>query len=603
MPLRSDLLVPIPGENPSGSYIRHDFQLGMYDRIKEARRSDDELAQGVWQHERKTADYALVLKLGQEVLAGTSKDLQIAAWITEAMVHLEGFAGLKQGLDLCCGLLQNFWQTIYPPLEDEMRAAPLNWMGTALEIPIKSVPLVRGAYNWFHYKESRTVGFEDQAKTDKEKKARAKLVAEGKVTPEIFDKAFAETPKAFYQEREKDLEGCLASMKALDALCNERFGDDAPSLGKLRIALEEVRHTVHMLLAKKRETEPDPIPVAEEPPAQPIVTGSDPQLSAAPAGTTVMASVASTAQVSNQPEAIAAIARAAAFLRKMHPYSPAPFLMLRGLRWGELRGRNKISDLKLLEAPPTELRQQIKRLALDQRWTELIEAAEAAMSLPCSRGWLDLQRFVVTACAALGSDYDSIASAICSEIRAVLQDVPELLDASLLDDTPAANAETKAWLKQVVDSAISEVSANYSADSSPEGPAPGVNTSWVAKATDPFSLAKDAMKAEQAQKAFDIMRKEIARQRTGRGKFQRTMQLVGICVEAGKDTIAQPLLDDIASAIESHKLDDWEEPEIVASALLTLMKYSKKIQGSANDRQKIFERICRLDPAQALNVG
>ena len=60
----------------------------------------------------------------------------------------------------------------------------------------------------------------------------------------------------------------------------------------------------------------------------------------------------------------------------------------------------------MLEAPPTEIRQQIKRLALAEKWKELLEAAEAVMALPCSRAWLDLQRFVVEACVALGRNYD-----------------------------------------------------------------------------------------------------------------------------------------------------------------------------------------------------
>src|SRR6267154_2252068 len=62
MPLRDDLLTPIPGDNPSGVYVRHDTKLLLYDKIKEARRQDDELAQGDWQHERKMADYELDLK-------------------------------------------------------------------------------------------------------------------------------------------------------------------------------------------------------------------------------------------------------------------------------------------------------------------------------------------------------------------------------------------------------------------------------------------------------------------------------------------------------------------------------------------------------------
>ena len=99
------------------------------------------------------------------------------------------------------------------------------------------------------------------------------------------------------------------------------------------------------------------------------------------------------------------------------------------------------------------------------------------------------------------------------------------------------------------------------------------------------------------------MRQEIARQRAGRGRFQRTLQLVQLCVSAGKDAIAQPLLDDLVVAIETHKLDDWENREMVAAALATVLSLSKKVQGNAAEKQKMFERICRLDPVRALNAG
>jgi type VI secretion system protein ImpA len=78
---------------------------------------------------------------------------------------------------------------------------------------------------------------------------------------------------------------------------------------------------------------------------------------------------------------------------------------------------------------------------------------------------------------------------------------------------------------------------------------------------------------------------------------------VQLCVAAGKDAIAQPLLDDLAAAIETHKLDEWEDRQLVATALTTLMSLSKKIQGNASEKQKLFERICRLDPVRALSAG
>src|ERR1700676_3768018 len=99
------------------------------------------------------------------------------------------------------------------------------------------------------------------------------------------------------------------------------------------------------------------------------------------------------------------------------------------------------------------------------------------------------------------------------------------------------------------------------------------------KATDGYALAQEALKARQAEKAFEIMQKEIAAQRSGRGRFERKLQLVQLCIAAGKETIAQPLLDDLAAAIDNHKLEDWEDKEMVAAALATVMTLSKKIQG------------------------
>src|SRR5579872_4213378 len=156
MPLREDLLNPIAGDNPSGVDVRYDTKLLLYDKIKEARRQDDGLDQGEWQTERKTADYPLVLKLTQEALSTRTKDLQLAAWLTEALLRTDGFAGLNQGLLLCQGLVANFWETLYPPIEDgdlELRGAPLDWLGASLEISLKSVPLTRSGYDFFKYKD------------------------------------------------------------------------------------------------------------------------------------------------------------------------------------------------------------------------------------------------------------------------------------------------------------------------------------------------------------------------------------------------------------------------------------------------------------------
>jgi type VI secretion system protein ImpA len=608
MPLREDILTPIPGDNPCGQDLRY---APVYDKIKEARREDDELNQGAWQHERKVADHVLVIKLTQEAIAKQSKDLQLAAWLTEALLKKNGFDGFNEGLTLCHNLVETFWDHLYPELDDgdaEFRAAPLEWIGTKFEFPVKAVPLCQDGYDFNKYKESRAVGYEDQAKEKDKKATRDAAIKAGKLPPELFDKSFGETPKAFYAQREKALDACLATLKALDETCQEKFGDVAPGFGKAKAALEEVRHVVHGFLQKKRELEPDPV---EEAPPEPVAEaaaaegeegagGAAGQALAGGVAGSVNIAIQAAAEPADRRDAIANVLAAAAFLRKREPTSPAPYLMLRGLRWGELRLALAAKDPAQLEAPPTEVRRQVKQLALARKWKDLIEVAETVMGLPCSRSWLDLQRFVVDACVALGTDYQFIAVAIQSELRALVREAPEIIDLTLMDDTPAANADTQAWLRKLAEEPQDATPKPLSAKplSLDGDPAAG----WQQKFVDSFQLAVQAVRAGQETKAFELLQSEILRQRSGRGRFEKRLQFIQLCQSTGKEAIMQPILDDLMAALDTHKLEEWEDREKLATALLTILKASKKIQGDAKEKQKMFERICRLDPVQALQI-
>ena len=165
MPLNlEELLQPIPGDNPSGA--GSSLRAGLRRNQGSAPRRRRRPAGRTGQRERKLADWPVVIKLTSECLAKQSKDLQLAAWLTEALLRKEGFAGLRSGLELIKGLLENFWDTLYPEVEDgdlELRSAPLSWLGLKLDMAVKSVPLVRGGYTHFKYDEAQNVGFETDA--------------------------------------------------------------------------------------------------------------------------------------------------------------------------------------------------------------------------------------------------------------------------------------------------------------------------------------------------------------------------------------------------------------------------------------------------------
>ena len=596
MPVRDDLLNPISGDSPSGTNLRY---APVYDKIKEARREDDDAPQGEWAYERKVADWKQVIKLASEALATKSKDLQLAAWLTEAALRTEGFPGLLASLKLLRGLVENFWDTLYPEIEDgdaEMRAGPLDWVGSRLDQAVHQVPITRNGLDWFQFKQSRAVGYEaDAAATPEKTEARAQAIADGKVTGEDFDSAFNATPKTFYVESKQSLDDCLEAIEALSAACEPKFGEVTPGFGGLRGALEEVRSTVNSLLQKKRELEPDEEPAAETAAAEEAVeeAAAEPTAEGAPGRTRKTVS----AEPADKDDAVSRVAVVAKYLRREDPYSPAPYLMLRGLRWGELRSGGDSPSLELLAPPATQVRQELKRLAVEGNWAELIEAAENAVAMPCGRAWLDLQRYAVKALDEYG--YPAIANAIRSELRSLLADLPQLPQWTLADDTPTANAETQAWLKEVA--APPQPADAFGAIPAMEAKKAETNGAvGEAAPPDAFQVAMEAARSGDVQSAVEVLSREITHERSGRARFQRKIQLAQICMATGHETIAYPILNEMADEIELRKLEEWEPSEVLAHPLALLFRCMNQLDGDPEIKRKLYARICRLDPVQAL---
>ncbi|MGH9405560.1 MAG: type VI secretion system protein TssA [Terriglobia bacterium] len=467
MSLPDNLLNPIPGDNPSGESLRYTpvskrDPTFFYDKIKEARREEEDV--GEYNQEGKRAEFDVVIKLCVDAIASRSKDIQIAAWLAEALLKTERFPGFKEGLDLLRGMLENFWDSLYPELEDgdvELRAVPLDWigqLGAAVRLsPLTGVksPLTKSGFNWFEYKDSTRIPSEQDADSSESKrKARETAVQENKVLPEQFEEAFAATPKAFYRALAGDVDGLLEALQSLDEVCNEKFGSKGPSFSSLRTAFEEVNSAVRTLLKRKLELEPDPVaPSTEETAAESAaqrVAGAATSSAPARAGFVSLPSgmEAVAVEFAGREEALAQLLAAAHYLRRQRPSDPLPYLVLRAVRWGELRASGPELDPLIFEAPPIEVRQQLKRAVVVGNWAEVLETAESAVGMTCGRAWLDPHRYVVKACAQQG--YDAVASAVKSQLRALLAEYPRLMDAVMLDDTGAANPETQAWLREEV---------------------------------------------------------------------------------------------------------------------------------------------------------
>ncbi len=123
-------------------------------------------------------------------------------------------------------------------------------------------------------------------------------------------------------------------------------------------------------------------------------------------------------EIKSADEAVLHVVAAAQFLRQKSPANPASYLLLRALRWGEVRAANE-SAMADLPAPPSEVRVTLRMAASGKNWKRVLEMAESAMSSPIGRGWLDLQRYSIKACDELG--FADAAKALRSELQGFLQ--------------------------------------------------------------------------------------------------------------------------------------------------------------------------------------
>jgi type VI secretion system protein ImpA len=452
------LLEPISPEHPAGADLYCKAGFTEFDDIKEARHQEDTAPRGEWAREVKTADYKLVAKLAEEAFMSKTKDLRLAVWLAEAWIYREGTTGLVSGIQFLQALLEKFWDDLYPRIDGvdlEDRLYPLEWFGTYFD-PVKGsspklaicrLPLVRGKYDFYAYLESRKVGYEADVKdSPPRRQIRDDLIAEGKVSAEAFDKLFEETPKPFYRQLEADYKQALESLRQLDTLCREKFKSNPPSFGPLRKTIEEIANSVQILLTRKLKTDPDPIEALVTPEESPTSQTDAPlQEKASPTFAAIDLSQLGGGAIATSGQALLHVLAAAQFLRRNTPASPLSYLLLRAVRWGEVRAAGEIVPSELY-APSGEIRIALRNAAGAHNWQQVLDVAETAMSNLTGRGWLDLQRYSVNACEELG--YTAAGKALRSELKCFLADFPQLPKAILNDDTGAANPETLAWLEK-----------------------------------------------------------------------------------------------------------------------------------------------------------
>jgi type VI secretion system protein ImpA len=569
------LVAPLDGLEPCGVDLRYD---PVFDEISEALRHDDGAAQGEWVEARKRADYPRAVRLATDVLSTRSKDIRVAAFLTEALVRVEGFRGLARGLDVLRVLVDESWEHVHPLPDDgsfDVRAAPLERIGTwdPFLAAVRDVALTADGYGLDTYDASRRLGYEAAADSPAKVKSRLKLIADGVLTPEKFDAAFARSSRAWYEAASRELVDAQRNIATLEAAVGRRFPvDSLPSFHALRGALEAVSRVLMTLRDRKRELEPGPI----EPNATDATFDSD----------LMSGDAATQTHVTDAASASRSIVDAVRIWQQTAPHDPVPYAVVRTLRWAELAPRGDLLATAM-DAPPGAVRAELRQLFLARRWVELLQSAERAAGESWGRAWLDAHRYVVVACDALGPTYGAVSAVVEQLLRAQLVSTPLLADAALLDDTPAASTETRAWLAMMLPASVIDGGAARAISADP----------------DALERATAEARAGRPDRAVALLMAAIGTAESARQRFFSRTRMARIMVDAGQHVVALPILRDLIRLIEAHNLSDWETSAAIAEPMSLSYRALSALDQEPAERERLYQRLCLLDAVSAMSLA
>ncbi|OJH42022.1 type VI secretion system protein TssA [Cystobacter ferrugineus] len=333
------LLGPISPDAPSGRSLRYE---PLYEQIREARREDDPtLPQGIWQASLKRANWAQVAELCQQALAHESKDLQLAAWLTEAWGIQQGFPGVERGLRLTTALVERFWDSLWPALEEgdeEARLAPLAWLDDKLPLVLARVPIVRtrapGAVSHDFADWQRILHHEKQrvAREDApdEEEANAKEATSSPLTRDVFLGSAAQMPTSAVDALARQVAAVLEASSALEQSLDSRLGRTSAVLRRTRSVLGDIQALAAALRADSSREELGEMTRAipdTEVPAEASAPGRPPRA------------------IRSREQAYQLLTLASDYLRRTEPHSPVAYLVERAVRWGQMPLHQLLAEL------------------------------------------------------------------------------------------------------------------------------------------------------------------------------------------------------------------------------------------------------------------
>jgi len=329
------ILAPLEGDQSTGVDLRQDFApTSIYFRLRDARaqaRDAERQADTQGGDEGLPALWRPVATMAIEALKSTSKDLEVATWLTEALVRMAGLRGLMAGASVIGGLVERYWDGLFPmPEEGDMETrvaavAGLSGQGTdgTLMQPLRKVALFRRPDGspfsiWQYQAAVELSGIVDPAR-------RAQRIDSGVLPFEEVEKEARVAGATHWSAQRELITKTLASWKEMERVFDEKAGDASPSANRVRDLLEFVAETCG------RFAPPDATDGAAEMTGTTAGDGS--------------AAVATTGGVTGREQALHQLTEIAAWFKRNEPSSPIGFTLDEAVRRARLGWPELVAEL------------------------------------------------------------------------------------------------------------------------------------------------------------------------------------------------------------------------------------------------------------------
>ncbi|MBX7154358.1 MAG: type VI secretion system protein TssA [Bacteriodetes bacterium] len=335
------LLEPISDSQPSGIDQSGTSQyLQIIDAMKE---DDPNLSRQDWE-ELKVADWGKVLSLSDTLLSTKTKDIQLVVWMIEAGIRKEGIAALNDGIQLLTQVIDTFWETLFPALEEPndlyRRMNVINKFFAKFEEKANILSITQPSsteysqYTWGNYLECSYI---DKMSETEKKEANQN----GRPTAYLFNGAVQSTPTEFYTEFKELIELSVESAQNLENVLQskvEPLRNDLDEQSDADFSFNQLYETLGLIqkwvarILSERGVGNVPDNAVES------VTQDGTTILTRQAGTDINA-------ITSREEAYNAIHRISDFLMRIEPHSPVPYLLKRAAKWGRMSAQELLEEL------------------------------------------------------------------------------------------------------------------------------------------------------------------------------------------------------------------------------------------------------------------